>query len=61
MKTHPMGAESLHEGGRTGGYDELNSRSSQFCESAYKEITRILIYVATPADRNVTQKKAEKS
>jgi len=42
MKTHPMGAESLHEGWRTGGYDELNSRSSQFCESAYKEKTRIL-------------------
>ena len=28
MKTHPVGVESLHASGRTGRYDEPNSRLS---------------------------------
>jgi len=60
MKIHPVSAESFHAGGRTGGYDVLNSRSSQFCERSYKEEKSILINVAIPADRNIMQKKPEK-
>ena len=60
MKIHPVGAESFHAGGRTGRYDKPNSRSSQFCESAYKDRTWKLRDVAIPTDRNVTQKEAEK-
>ena len=34
MKIHPVGAELLHEDGRTDRHDEANSLFSQFCESA---------------------------
>ena len=33
MKIHPVEAELFHADGRTDGYDEANSRFSQFCES----------------------------
>jgi len=35
MKIRPLGAE-FDADGQTGGRDEANSRSSQFCESAYR-------------------------
>jgi len=34
MKIRPVGAELLHEDGRTNRYDEATSRFSQFCESS---------------------------
>jgi hypothetical protein len=33
MKMHPLEAELFHAVGWTDGYDESNSRFSQFCES----------------------------
>jgi hypothetical protein len=36
MKIRRVGAESFHVGRRTDGYDEANSRFSQFCPSANK-------------------------
>ena len=36
MKNLPVGAEFFHEDRKTDGYDEANSRFSQFCEGAYK-------------------------
>jgi hypothetical protein len=38
MKIHPVGAESFHAGGRTSGYDELKSRSSQFWEKRLQRV-----------------------
>jgi len=34
MKIRPVGAELIHADGQTDGYDEANSRFSQFFESA---------------------------
>ena len=34
IKIRPVGAELFHAGGRTDRHNEVNSRSSQFCESA---------------------------
>jgi hypothetical protein len=34
IKIRPVGAELLHADRRTDGYDEVNSRFSQFCECA---------------------------
>ena len=34
MKIRPVGAELYHVNGQTDGYDEANSRFSQFCERA---------------------------
>ena len=37
MKNRPVEAELFHADGRVDRHDEVNSRFSQFCESAYKE------------------------
>jgi hypothetical protein len=36
MKIRPVGAELFHANGRMDGYDETNSRFSQFCEKRLK-------------------------
>ena len=37
IKKLPVGVELLHAGGRTDGYDETNSRFSQFCEKRLRK------------------------
>jgi hypothetical protein len=37
-----MGAELFHADGQTNGHDEVNSRFSQFCESAYKLVPALI-------------------
>jgi hypothetical protein len=37
MKIRPVEAELFHADGQTDRHDKVNSRFSQFCESAYKE------------------------
>jgi len=38
MKIHPVGVEFFHADGQTDRYEESNSRFSQICEQAQKQV-----------------------